>query len=182
MLVLGDGDGRFTARLLRENSSVQVEALDTSLAMLNALLRRAGENASRVRARVADARDMFPMADRGRGYDLVVTHFFLDCLTTAEVETLAARVGPLLADDATWVVAEFAIPAGWFGRLVAAPVVGFLYRAFGWMTGLRIRKLPDYASALERAGFRLVRRRRWLWGLLVSESWGLMPRAGSRWG
>jgi SAM-dependent methyltransferase len=173
-LVLGDGDGRFTARLLRENPVVEIDAVDISRAMLEGLVRRAGVSGPRVRAQVADLRSWSPELSArcdGRDYDLVVTHFFLDCLTTAEVESLAARVRPLLADGAVWVVSEFAVPAGWFGRLVARPVVGFLYRTFGWMTGLRVRELPDHASALERSGFRLLRRTRWLRGLLVSECW-----------
>lgn len=174
-LVLGDGDGRFTARLLRENPVVEIDAVDISRAMLKAMVQRAGVNGHRVRTHVADLRSWSPEPSagcEGRDYDLVVTHFFLDCLTMAEVEALAAKVRPLLADDGVWVVSEFAVPAGWFGRLVAGPAVGFLYRAFGWMTGLRVRRLPDYACALKRAGFQLVRRRDLLAGLLVSECWG----------
>ena len=41
-LVLGDGDGRFTARLLRANPEVEIDTVDASTAMLRALLRRAG--------------------------------------------------------------------------------------------------------------------------------------------
>jgi ubiquinone/menaquinone biosynthesis C-methylase UbiE len=169
-LVLGDGDGRFTARLLRENASVQVDAVDLSTAMLGALMERAGDDRERVRTQVADVRDWRP---RGNVCDLVVTHFLLDCLTTDEAALLAKRVRERVAEDAVWVVSEFAIPPGWFGRMAARPVVGFLYWAFGWMTGLRVRKLPDWAGALERAGFERRARRVWLCGLLVSEVWGL---------
>ena len=41
-LVIGDGDGRFTARLLRANPGIQIDAVDSSAAMLHSLLRRAG--------------------------------------------------------------------------------------------------------------------------------------------
>jgi SAM-dependent methyltransferase len=170
-LVLGDGDGRFTAHLLRGNPSVQVDAVDISPAMLDALMGRAGENASRVRVQVADARNWSPAGDGRRAYELVATHFFLDCLTTPAVEALADKVRALTSNDAMWVVSEFAIPAGWFGGWVAVALIGFLYRAFGLMTGLRVRTLPDHATALKRAGFQLVGRRNWLGGLLVSECW-----------
>jgi len=171
-LVLGDGDGRFTARLLRESPLVRVDAVDLSPPMLDGLMARAGEDRARVRPLVADVRDGLP---DGAGYDLVVTHFLLDCLTTGEVEALAAQVKTKLTVKALWVVSEFAIPQGWFGRVVARPVVSLLYWAFGWMTGLRVRKLPDWTGALERAGFVLDGRRSRLHGLLVSERW----RAGS---
>lgn len=167
-LVLGDGDGRFTARLLRDNRLVRVDAVDVSPAMLSSQMERAGEDRNRVRPLVVDVRFGLP---EGEGYDLVVTHFVLDCLMTDEVESLAARVRRKLADDALWVVSEFAIPPGWFGRFVARPVVSLLYWAFGWMTGLRVRSLPDWTGALERAGFVCRRRTRWLWGLLTSEMW-----------
>lgn len=167
-LVLGDGDGRFTARLLGTNRAIEVEALDASQAMLRELVRRVGPDAGRLRTQCADIRKWQPGQTR---YDLVVSHFFLDCLTTDEVRALAAKAGNAVADSALWVVSEFAVPEGWFGRWVARPVVGGLYCAFGGITGLRIRALPQYREVFERCGFRLERRRVWLGGLLVSEAW-----------
>lgn len=169
-LVLGDGDGRFTAALLRANRAVEVDAVDASPAMLRALERRAGRHRSRVRTCTADARRWTPESS---GYDLVVTHFFLDCLTTDEVRALAARIRPALAANAMWVVSEFAIPEGAGGRLVARPLIALLYSAFGLLTGLRVRRLPDHPSALGLAGFALVERRIWLGGLLAAEMWRL---------
>ena len=67
------------------------------------------------------------------------------------------------------------MPEGCFGRLVARPIVGALYWAFGWLTGLTVRTLPDHAAALRRSGFALVQRRLWLHGLLVSELWSTQP-------
>jgi ubiquinone/menaquinone biosynthesis C-methylase UbiE len=168
-LVIGDGDGRFTARLLETNPEIRVDATDASPAMLKALVRRAGRNVPRVRTEVADARAWQPT--NAEPYELVVTHFFLDCLTTAEVETLAARIHAAAAPQAKWVVSEFSVPRSLFGRMVARPLVAALYSAFGLLTGLKIRSLPDHASALEAAGFRLLSRRHWLRGLLVSELW-----------
>ena len=46
-----------------------------------------------------------------------------------------------------------------------------LYRAFGLLTGLAVRALPDYDAALCTAGFKLAKKRSWLGGLLVSELW-----------
>lgn len=174
-LVLGDGDGRFSARLLRDNAAASVDAVDASPAMLWALMRRAGRHASRVSACAADARCWRPQLDR---YDLVVTHFFLDCLTTDEVRRLARTVRRAVEDRALWVVSEFAIPQNGFGRFVARPLVAGLYWAFGVLTGLRVRSLPDHASALREAGFALECRRTWLGGLLVSELWSAEDAPG----
>lgn len=167
-LVLGDGDGRFTARLLRANLDIRVDAIDASPAMLRALLRAAGAHASRVETQVADIRDFVPQRD---GYDLVATHFFLDCLTTAEIKALADRLRPVLTPTGLWLVSEFAVPSTLFGSIVARPLVAALYRAFGLLTGLTIRRLPDHRAALRSAGFRLVQTRALLLGLLSSELW-----------
>ncbi|MGD0912336.1 MAG: class I SAM-dependent methyltransferase [Terracidiphilus sp.] len=168
-LVIGDGDGRFTARLLETNAAIKVDAIDASPAMLRALVRRAGKAAGRVRTDVADARDWQPA--NSETYDLVVTHFFLDCLTTDEVRALAVRIRSASVPDTLWVVSEFALPRSFFGRFVARPLVTALYHAFGLLTGLRVRALPDHATVLTEAGFRIYLSRTRLWGLLVSELW-----------
>ncbi|MGB7546320.1 MAG: class I SAM-dependent methyltransferase [Terracidiphilus sp.] len=159
-------------RLLRENPTVLIDALDASPAMLRALLRNAGLHAGRVRTHLADARLWQPPAAR---YDLIATHFFLDCLTTGEVASLAARLRSSVTPSALWVVSEFAVPEGWFGWLVARPLIAGLYLAFRLLTGLRVRRLPNHRQALAQAGFTLARQRHWLGGLLVSELWASNP-------
>ena len=136
--------------------------------MLDALLHRASQNARRVSVHCADARDWQPA---NPPYDLVVSHFFLDCLTTKEIRALAERLRDAVSPSAMWVVSEFAVPHSGFGRLIARPLVWLLYRAFGLLTGLKIRSLPDHHGALRDAGFTLTRRRCWLHGLLVGEMW-----------
>jgi hypothetical protein len=187
-LVLGDGDGRFTARLLGANARVRVDAVDGSRAMLAALMSRTGADAYRVRTRLEDIRCWSVSApdpgsdlgtDPGSGpgskqpYDLIATHFFLDCLTEDEIGALAGRARRAAAPGALWVVSEFRVPSGWFGLLIARPVVAALYLSFGILTGLTVRALPDYAPALRENGFRLLERRLRLNGLLVAELWGL---------
>jgi SAM-dependent methyltransferase len=167
-LVLGDGDGRFTARLLAHNPAVLIDAVDASPAMVSELARRAGPHRSRVQIQVADIRAWeSPAPD----YDLVVTHFFLDCLGSDEIESLARRLRSHLQPDAAWVVSEFNLPANRFGRFIAGPLIALLYHAFGLLTGLRIRALPDHRKALAQSGFILKHQRKWLSGLLVSEWW-----------
>ena len=175
-LVLGDGDGRFTARLLAANPGITVSAVDASAAMLGLLVSRAGPHANRVHTRKTDVRFWSSPASNydtnaGSPYDLVVSHFFLDCLTTEEIGALAVTLRGAVCAHAAWVVSEFAIPPGWFGKIVARPLVSALYRVFGWLTGLEVRRLPDHALALRRAGFSLQKHRGWLCGLLSSELW-----------
>jgi SAM-dependent methyltransferase len=174
-LILGDGDGRFTAQLLRINPEIEIDAVDASPKMLEALARRVGPDRARVRTFCADVHDFQPP---NPPYDLVVTHFFLDCLRTEEVGFLAATLRSAVAENALWIVSDFSVPPGWFGRLVAGPLVWFLYRAFGVLTGLSVRILPDHESALGQAEFTLKRRIPLLHRLLISELWTTRAGAG----
>lgn len=167
-LILGDGDGRFTARLLERNAQVRVEAIDASAAMVQQLLTRSAEHIDRVSARVADARGPIFLCGK---FDLVVTHFFLDCLTSSEVEELVCEVAQRLETSAVWIVSEFAIPDNLYGCLVARPLVSALYLAFRLLTGLTVRRLPRYDAPLQKAGFFLTQQKKRLFGLLVSEVW-----------
>jgi SAM-dependent methyltransferase len=171
-LALGDGDGRFTHRLLRKNSTIQIDAVDASPTMLEALACQASPDTARLRVFHADVRQWQP---ENPPYDLIVSHFFLDCLTTVEVQSLAANLARAVSPGSQWIVSEFAVPANWFGRLIAQPAVWALYRAFGWLTGLKVRSLPDHCLALRQAGFILQERKRWLGGLLISELWNRVP-------
>lgn len=168
-LILGDGDGRFTARVLRSNPRIAITAIDASPQMIKSLQRAATPHQSRLTTLVADIRTWRP-TDSDQ-YDLIVTHFFLDCLTTAEVAGLASRLTPVLAPDALWLVSEFATPPTLFGRTIAAPLVDFLYLAFRLLTNLRLKALPDYRQALVDAGWSLHVQHTHLHGLLVSQMW-----------
>lgn len=176
-IVLGDGDGRFTARLLATNSNVQVDAVDSSVAMLAELHRRAAHKVPSAGARLqtihADLRRFTPNRN---GYDLVVSHFFLDCLTDEEVAALVERMLQHLTPGATWLVSEFAIPEKGWRRVLGRVLVGFLYFAFNKMTNLQVRQIPDYAKILIRYGFRRQRQVRFLGGLLVAEVWKLTEK------
>ncbi|MGC1784399.1 MAG: class I SAM-dependent methyltransferase [Acidobacteriaceae bacterium] len=171
-LILGDGDGRFTARFLATNRTAQADAVDASAAMLSALHWRARgadpQAETRLRTAHADLRRWTPSGD---DYDLVVSHFFLDCLTEDELDALIARTLPHLTDDATWLISEFAVPDGRVRGALARLLIRFLYFAFAAMTRLRVSELPDYAAAMARYGFYCKERVTFLGGLLITETW-----------
>lgn len=171
-LVLGDGDGRFTARLLATNRSIQIDAVDASAAMLRELHVRAAHSVDdadhRLRTVQADLRRYTP--DRS-GYDLVVSHFFLDCLTEDEMEEMGAGIVPHLASRCRWLISEFAIPERRWSRAVARALIRFLYLAFQTMTHLHVKKIPDYARILVACGFGRQQQVHFLGGLLTAEIW-----------
>jgi hypothetical protein len=122
----------------------------------------------RVTLHQADARTFMPSV---AGYDLVVTHFFLDCLFEPELAALIDRIQPRLVPGARWIVSEFARPRSGIGSLAGGMMISGLYRTFGVLTGLAVRSLPDHGAALARSGFSREKERQWLGGLLVSQLW-----------
>ena len=168
-LVLGDGDGRFSAALLRAHPGVRLECVDNSREMLRIARQRVpGKSLTRINLRLLDARKWQPGDSR---YDLIVTHFFLDCFTTDELAPLIARIAAAATPDACWIVSEFRQPVrGWAAWRAKVWIAG-LYRLFGWTTGLLVRQLPDYTALLEKHGFRREQAVTSEWGLLISECW-----------
>ncbi|HTV82005.1 MAG TPA: class I SAM-dependent methyltransferase [Acidobacteriaceae bacterium] len=176
-LVLGDGDGRFLARLLAATPRLQAHAVDASPAMLRRLCARAVRlsAAHRLTTTCADIRAFTPPTDgSNRAYDLVATHFFLDCLTPAETDALALRLRTHLAPGTLWVVSEFEIPeADPLRAALCRLTIAGLYAAFRVLTDLRVRRIPPWRESLARAGFVRCSSRSRLGGLLVSELWQL---------
>ena len=166
-LILGDGDGRFLVRLLRQNPNLQALAIDTSATMLQLLRSRCAFAADRLQTRQTSA--LF--VDAPSGTDLVTTHFLLDCFTQSEVETLAQRLAAQLAPDSLWLVSDFAIPHNSLLRPLASLYIRTLYLAFRLLTGLRTTHLPSPQSALIRAGFERIARHERIFGLLYTELW-----------
>lgn len=164
VLVLGDGDGRALVELLRACPDAQVEYIDLSVRMLEIAQRRVGAT-DRVQWAVANALNTsYPAAH----YDLIVTHFFLDCLDAAQVNTLVERLVKAMQPGGRWLVSEFRAEAAW-----SKAVVRLLYLFFRMMTGLGVTRLPEYRTILGKNGFVLVKRQTALHGLLASELWTL---------
>ena len=169
-LLYGDGDGRFLAELVRRAPGMQVAAVDASSKMLLRVAQRLPPG-THVRPVHADALACVPAEFREAPFDLVVSHFFLDCFSEAEVVLLLARVNDAVEKTAMWVVSDFAIPERGLPRLFGACIVRGLYLMFGLLTGLKTRRLPDHARVMREAGWMLEDRRELLLGLLISERW-----------
>jgi ubiquinone/menaquinone biosynthesis C-methylase UbiE len=167
-LVLGDGDGRFLAALLRENLSLQAKAIDRSAGMLRLLRERCAQYDDRLQTEHADALAWTP--ESKEQYDLVVTHFFLDCLEQDDVERLVSKIKPHLTSDALWVVSDFRVPEGVL-RWPARAMIRALYFAFGVLAGLKTNRLPDYGAVFNAVGLRRIEEKTLLGGILMTELW-----------
>ena len=168
----GGGDGRFLARLLSANPTVQIDFVDLSTKMIALARRRivkAGEaNLIRVRFHADDVRKFVLQTG---SYDLIVTNFFLDCFSNEQLTDVIAHLSKCAAPDAKWLVSDFRESAGPLGRIWTKAVTRSLYAAFRLTTSLRVTRLPAYVSALNKAGYSLQRQKNLLGGLLHSPLW-----------
>ncbi len=152
ILVLGEGDGRCLAQLVRAAPLARIRCVDASGAMLARAAARLTDPADRARVTLEQG-DAFALDLPAGRYDAVVTLFFLDCFLPDQVERLVARIRGALQPGARWLWADFAVPAGW-RRGPARAALRLLYLFFRWQTGLKARALPPTEAILERAGFR----------------------------
>jgi ubiquinone/menaquinone biosynthesis C-methylase UbiE len=166
-LILGDGDGRFTANLLDHQPHLHALAVDTSATMLHLLRNRCLHSITRLQTLQASALAISPSP----GTDLIATHFFLDCLTQPEVDALTQHISAQLHPGALWLVSDFGQPHPRTLRPLAALYIRTLYLVFRILTGLRVTHLPNPQSALSNANFDRIARYNLLWGLIYTEIW-----------
>ena len=162
-LVMGEGDGRFLEKLvplLFRNPGAAIDYVDVSARMLELARARAGDC---VRYVLGDALAI-PLPEHE--YDLIVTHFFLDCFDESDQAALIERVAHAARGNARWLISEFRQPAAW-----ARGVVGLLYLFFRVTTGLATNRLADHRPTLQRCGFRMMKEEHARFGLLASELW-----------
>lgn len=175
VLMLGEGDGRFLAAFLKRNPRAEVDYVDLSARMLALAEERAhmAVGAANVAGRVHFHHTnacVWPMPT-GATYDLIVTHFFLDCFTTEQLAPLLDRLALTATADARWIVSEFHQPAHGITAWRARFWISGLYTLFRFATGLRVRVLPAYRPLLQACGFEVTHAVTADAGLLISELW-----------
>ncbi len=170
-LLVGEGNGRFLAELRRAFPHVRCVCVDASAPMLKrarARLEAAGLDGKDIQFVQADILEWTPPAGE---FDLVASHFVLDCFLPEQLELLVGRLAEAATPQARWLVADFCVPPRGLGNWRARLVLEAMYLFFGWATGLSAQRLTSPDSLLSRRGFVLRQRQRFDWGLLHSDLW-----------
>ena len=144
VLILGEGDGRFLARLLRCNRNACIAVLESSGRMIQlARSRVTPGDRSRVEFHQVDAvAHSLPAGP----FDCVVSHFFLDILNCRDAEAVIGKVSTLLSPGASWLVTEFQEPPGEARRAACSPMA----RCNVWFLLNDYRTARFQASALSQ--------------------------------
>jgi ubiquinone/menaquinone biosynthesis C-methylase UbiE len=173
-LLLGDGDGRFLLEFAKCNHAISIDSVEASPKMIAEaqarLLAANISNPGRIRFHHSDARlGRWPH----QGYDLVATHFFLDCFSTADIERLIPSIRRACAPGAKWLLSEFQQPPNGWRRWHARCWLFVMYCFFRLTTGLETSRLAEYRTALTEAGFSLKCKKVRMAQLICSELWTL---------
>jgi len=166
-LLLGEGNGRFLREFLRKQPTARVTCIDASPRMLKEARRRAPQNAC-VTFVCCDVTEWEPPQGE---FDLVVSHFFLDCFRSEQIEFIAENISAALTDKARWLIADFCEPRRGWRKWRAQAILKTMYWFFRRTTKLPARKLTAPDAVLARHGFELQARQSFEWGLLQSDLW-----------
>lgn len=172
ILIVGEGNGRFLTALLDAYPQAQIDCVDASARMLqlahDRLMRKHPEAEAQVRFFCEDILHWLP---DDRRYDVIVTHFVLDCFRAEELRWLVARLSEIAEPGAVWLLADFHISQGPLARAHAHVWVMAMYLFFRLTTRIKATRLVNPTAFLKRTGFSRLHRRHWWGGLIKSELW-----------
>lgn len=171
ILIWGEGNGRFLAECRRKWRDARIVCADASermLALANERIERFGLDATRIEFVRADVLEWSPLT---KAFDLVVTHFFLDCFRADQLQQIVDKLAFAARPNASWLLADFQTPSAGLQRWRAKLILKAMYLFFRVATRLPARKLTSPDLYLTSNEFFLRERRVSEWGLLHSDLW-----------
>ncbi len=173
ILILGEGPGRFLVECRRHFPAASVTCVEGSEKMIQQARRHLASHAlSEVGVEFIQVNALEWLPTR-QDYDLIVTHFFLDCFRLDQLETLVPTIASASAGapSAHWLLADFQeAPHGW-RRWRSQAILALMYTFFRLVTRLPASRLTPPDPLLVRSGFELRDSMEIEWGLLKSQWW-----------
>jgi ubiquinone/menaquinone biosynthesis C-methylase UbiE len=171
-LIVGEGNGRFLCELLRLHPGVEIDCIDASQRMLQ-LARK------RVEDELGDAgecvrflhREITSWSPPEHHYDLLVTHFVLDCFPEVTLTGIMRKLARAATDDANWLLADFCIPRNGMTRFRARGWLAAMYLFFRITARIEAGELIDPTLFMRAGGFVSARQHLFQKGMLKSEIW-----------
>lgn len=157
VLILGGGSGELLESLLQKHPKVSIDYIDLSSRMIDLAKKKTG-NPSNVNFIIGTENTI-----SGHTYSVVITNFYLDLFTDKTLAQVIAQIKPRVATPVTWLVTEFVSTTGWHKIFLA-----IMYAFFRVVTGMEATTLPDWQSALKKAGLQQITSRNFYRGFIKS--------------
>jgi ubiquinone/menaquinone biosynthesis C-methylase UbiE len=170
-LIVGEGNGRFLAAVLQRHPLIRIDCVDSSERMLDLARQHVQETSPNEVGRVAFLREDVRSWTPNDRYDLIVTHFLLDCFSTPQIGLIVAKLAQAAAPNTTWLLADFRIPGAGFARGHARAWLAVMYWFFRGVAGIEASDLVDPSPFLRVEGFALARQHLFRLGMVKSELW-----------
>lgn len=171
-LIIGEGNGRFLQQFVRQFPAARVSCVEASARMIELarerllrIDRRAGENVEFVHA---DIREIDLPAS---AYDLIVTHFVLDCFLEDDVARVVSQISRAAMNNAQWLLADFCVPVGAIASRRARFWLKIMYRFFRMVAAVEAHELVDPSRFLCDERFALVSQQLRQYRMLKSQLW-----------
>jgi len=171
VLSVGEGHGRFAEAFACAFPGASLTCVDGSAGMLQRAqrrVRRSGSDTSGVRWMQHALPEWSPAEGR---FDGIVTHFFLDCFAPETLGEVVRILAAAAAPEATWLVADFSLPAAGWKRRRARVIHRLMYWFFSCATGIPAREFTAPDEWLTQSGFANVGRADFEWGLIRADKW-----------
>lgn len=168
VLCAGEGPGRFLDALVSRHPSVAATYLDASPGMARVAQRRVHGSSGEVHWLQVDVTTWDPPP---RVFDVIATHFMLDCFAPSTLRSVVHRLAAAATHDAIWLVTDFAVPPRGLLRWRAQAMLAVMYASFRATTGIDASVLTEPDEYLQLEGFRLAGRRTSSLGLIRADLW-----------
>ena len=173
VLIVGEGNGRFLAEFVRRYPEAAVDCVEGSARMIGLARRAVGTPLVRfIHA------DVGAVALVKNSYDLIVTHFFLDCFSEKTLPSVIERLAHAAMANATWLITDFFYPLHGWRRWRALVLIQFMYFFFRMVAGIEAHYLVDYRPALRVQGFACADEMVSPNGMVRSEVWRRLVLSG----
>ena len=117
VLLMGEGNGRFLLECRRALENARITCVDLSPRMLTLARKRLHDSASNLAGVEFIRADALAWTPPVQAFDLVVTHFFLDCFTPEQLQRVIEALAIGAKPKATWLLADFSDSVRWIEEI-----------------------------------------------------------------
>lgn len=157
VLLIGGGTGVSLAYLLKLDAGLKIDYVDASSEMIKL---------AKLRVPKADVNFMCTaFEDHGSaGYDVIITEFFFDLFTVAQIEEYIGSIKTKLGKNGVWIDTDFRLSNNLGNKIL----IKIMYLFFRVVSGVKAGSLVDCSPVRKANGFILSEEKKFKSGLITS--------------